>query len=133
MKRLIQSILIGTLAGAAMPSIYTIAIAVRLFWSPLERGQDYFWILIAILPLAVSFATVAAASILIGLPASALLRRYDAESFRNYTIIGAGFGIALPMVILLVSRGGEPYLVSLLGGFAGVVTAAAWWQLRPSP
>lgn len=129
-----KSVLLGTLAAAAAPSVFTVALAINSLPEGLDGGGRLFpsfWL--AILPTVVTLPLVLGASFLFGLPLTMLLKRSDRETATAYTTGGAILGFAIPLVFLLIIRAAEGYWIVLLGAFSGAVTAHTWWRSAREP
>jgi hypothetical protein len=117
----------GTLTAAGVPT----ALIIVGFFS-FSNGTDSLSVLglvfACFLAVVIAFAFVFVGSVLIGLPATLLLRRYDVESPEAYIVVGCVGGFALPIAALATMPGGSEWLVvSTLGVFSGGVTARTWW------
>lgn len=129
-----KSVLFGTIAAAALPSAFTVGLAINSLPEGLDGGGRLFpslWL--AILPVVVTFPLVLGASLLFGLPLTMLLKRNKRETAVAYTISGAVLGFVVPLVILLIFRTPAGHWMALLGAFSGAVTAHTWWQSAREP
>jgi hypothetical protein len=91
------------------------------------QGSVLSLLLFAIFPVGLTLAFVLPASILIGLPVTAILVRLRAESEAAYVLIGLTIGFALPLVVLAWMGTPEGWWLALLGAFSGGVTGRTWW------
>jgi hypothetical protein len=129
MWRFVKSVLIGTLAGAALPMIFTVLLAVGNLMSPLPGHLDILGsIYLAALPLMISFGLVSLSSVLIGLPAATILRRLGAESAFSYQAIGGAAGFLVTLIGLLVIGATAGFWMCILGAISGIFTARTWWR-----
>ncbi len=131
-----KSVLLGSLAGAAPMLVFTVALAIGSLPEGLDGGGrllPLFWF--AILPLIVSFPLVLGASIFVGLPLTAVLKRKGWESGAAYIASGAAVGFAIPLVILSLDKAdAEAGLwTALLGSIGGGVTGRTWWVFGREP
>ena len=129
-----KSVFLGTLAAAAPPSVFTVALAITSLPEGLDGGGRLFpslWL--AILPVAITLPLVLGASFVFGLPLTALLKRAERETAAAYTISGAVLGFVIPLVILVIIRAPAGHWMALLGVFSGAVTAHAWWRFAREP
>jgi hypothetical protein len=129
MWRFAKSVLAGTIAGAAIPMIVTVPLAVGNLISPLTGHLDIFGsIYFAALPLLISFGLVFLSSILIGLPAAMILRFLCVESTFSYQMIGGAAGFLVTLIGLLVIGATAGFWMCILGVIAGAFTARTWWR-----
>ncbi|UZK64645.1 hypothetical protein [Sphingomonas sp. M1-B02] len=129
-----KSVLLGTLAAAALPSIFTVTLAIDSLPEGLDGGGRLFpslWL--AILPIVVTIPIVLGTSVLFGLALTVLLKRTEHETAAAYMISGAVLGFAVPLVILLIIGAPEGHWVALLGALSGAVTAHTWWRSAREP
>lgn len=129
-----KSVLLGTFAAAALPSVLTFAIAVNSLPEGLNgdgRLFPSFWL--ALLPTMVALPLVLGASLLFGVPLTMLLKRVERESAGAYAICGAVLGLFIPLAILMIIRAPAGYWMAFLGAFSGMVTALVWWQSAREP
>ena len=102
MWRFWKSVVVGTLAGAALPTFVTIPLAIGNIVSPMTGHMDILGSLyLAALPLLISLGLVLASSLIIGLPTATILSFRNAETEKNYQIIGGAAGMFVPLVGLL--------------------------------
>ena len=129
-----KSVLIGTFAAAALPSVFTIALAINSLPEGINGGGRLFpsfWL--AILPSVVAFPLVLGASIIVGLPLTAWLKRSGRETGAAYTVAGAALGFVIPLIILLIIHAPAGYWTVILGAFSGAITAHTWWRSAREP
>ena len=79
------------------------------------------------LPLIVAFPIVLLASIVFGLPLTALLRRINREWFGVYVPVGFAIGSLIPIAILALIDATAGYWTAALGAISGAVTGYVWW------
>jgi hypothetical protein len=129
MRAFIQAILAGVAAGAFLPTLLTIGIAVTLLPDVLHGTTQVRSILYLVaLPVLVTVPLVLLGSVLIGLPATLLLKRRGQESAAAYMLVGAIGGTAILLLALLLMRASEGGWLCLLGAFSGAVTGGTWWR-----
>jgi hypothetical protein len=83
----------------------------------------------AFLPLLIALAFVLPASLIIGLPTSALLARLKKESKGAYVGIGLIAGFLLPFPVLSYNHAEDLVWITLFGAFSGAMTGRTWWTL----
>ena len=128
MRPFIKSVLFGAFAGAAPMLIITSVIAIGTLADGWNGGSRFFaklWI--GILPLVISLPLVLGASIVVGLPLTAVPKRSGRESESAYIFAGAIVGFALPIMILMLAAAPAGYWMAALGSLAGAVTGRTWW------
>ena len=120
----VRAVLYGALAAAAPVLVVTVTLGIASMLDGGWRGDGKLapslWL--AVLPL------VLAASLLVGLPLTMLLRRFDRESERAYTTCGAVAGCLIPIGGLLAMAAPSGHWTALLGAFGGAVTGRTWWS-----
>jgi len=124
----------GTIAGAAIPVIMLAAAIVGSFsgWNDLASMAG-----IAPLAIFVPFVFVIASSLVVGVPATLIMKRFGWESEDAYAYTGAIAGFLMPVIILvIVERSIDIFWNALpagiLGLLSGVVTGRTWWRARRS-
>jgi len=128
MRAFFKAVAIGTLAGAWMPMIFTVVVALSLIPDAIDgHGNVVSSLVFAIFPVAVAFVFVFLASILVGLPVTAILVRFRAESEAAYVLVGLAVGFALPLLVLAWMGAAEGWWLALLGAFSGSITGRTWW------
>lgn len=131
LKALAKAVLVGTLAGAALPTVLMAILALMQMTDgdsiSNARGSA---LLMLLFPALLVFCVVLPATILVGLPVTALLRRLEWESELAYRIIGALVGLAIP-TLLLWSEGFEfSVILAGQGAISGAATGWAWGRER---
>ena len=130
----VKSVLLGAVAGAAPLLIFTCTLALMSLPEGLDdRGGLLSLLWLAILPLIISISLVLGASIVVGLPLTALLKRQGWESASAYMSVGAIAGFLLPIAILLLMAAPAGYWMALLGAVGGAVTGRTWWVSGRTP
>src|ERR1700753_2055100 len=89
----------GTLTGALLPIMFWLVVGLGSRPSS-ESLRDF--AALSGYSIVVAFIPVFAASLIIGLPIAAVLRRLDAESQEAYVVIGCFAGFAVTIVTLIV-------------------------------
>lgn len=108
--------------------IFTIVVTLSLIPDAIDgRGSIVSALLFAIFPVVVALAFVLPASILLGLPVTAILLRLRAESEAAYVLTGLAIGFALPLLVLAWMGATSGWWLALLGGFSGSITGRTWW------
>jgi hypothetical protein len=134
MTPFLKSVALGTLAGGAMPSVFTCTIALMAAPSGQVIPQQILPLVgIALLPAIIAFVLVLGSSVLFGLPFTRLLQARDWESSATYIIGGVGLGFAVPILVLLTISAPSGYWLAILGGFSGGITANTWWREAREP
>ena len=133
MRAFVKSVALGTLAGAWLPMIFTV-IAVFIAGVDGIAGNGLLpSVLFAAFPLALALAFVFPASLIIGLPLTAILTRFRAESSMAYVTVGIVSGIALPLAILAWMGAEGGWWLALIGAFSGAITGRTWWVEARDP
>lgn len=116
----VKAVRAGTAVGMALPFIICV-------WLGIEyRG---FWVLGTFLVLLVNvLLVVLLGSLFVGIPTAMLLRSLRWESFRAYTLLGAGTGFLFPLGTLFMLSAPAGYWLSFLGMLSGAATGATWWR-----
>lgn len=112
----------------------TLYLAISALTDGFEDGSSLLGLVwIALLPLAVTPGFVIPAALIIGLPTTAILRRYDMESVTSYVAVGAVCGFLLPIGALLLSGALGGYWTCVFGALSGAVTGHTWWRSARAP
>lgn len=126
----VRAVLYGALAAAAPVLVVTVTLGIASMLDGGWRGDGKLapslWL--AVLPLVVTLPLVLAASLLVGLPLTMLLRRFGRESELAYTTCGAVAGCLIPIGGLLAMAAPSGHWTALLGAFGGAVTGRTWWS-----
>lgn len=133
MRPFVKSVILGAFSGAFPVLIVTCVLALLSLPDSLIQGNIFPSLWLAILPLVISLPLVLGASILIGLPLTALLKLKGWESAVIYVSVGAITGFIIPIVILLLIKAPAGYWMALLGAFGGGVTGRTWWVSGREP
>lgn len=133
MRAFAKSVLLGTVAGAAPPCAVTFVIALALSADNGGKIGLFPLLWVAFLPVVVTFPLVLGASIVFGLPLTALLKRLHGEAGATYVFFGTALGFLIALAILLVIRASDGYWTAALGAFSGAVTAHTWWRSAREP
>lgn len=124
MKAVAKSVLAGTLGGAFLPLCVLVPTFVFSFADPSVSDP---WSRTPLLPYPIGFSFVCASlgMVVIGLPATAILRRARREELGTYAVVGAVAGG-------LVAFGffGGAGMFALCGGLSGAMTGYAWGSAR---
>lgn len=119
----------GSLAGAAPGLLFTIPLGI----SAMGGTDPVSGLLVALLPLLVTVTIVIGASLLIGLPITAILSHNRRERQRDYAVAGLAAGASIPTLIILAIDGLriEPMLFFTVPGMiAGTMTGLVWGNWR---
>lgn len=84
--------------------------------------------ILALLPLAISTPIVLVASIVVGLPIAAMLKRKNRETLCSYAGYGTMAGVIVSLAIVWAVPVPEGEWLSMLGGISGMVTGITWWN-----
>jgi hypothetical protein len=133
MRAFLKSVAMGTLAGAWLPMIFTVIAVFIAGLNGVDGNGLLSSLLFASFPLALALAFVLPASLLIGLPLTALLARVRAESSTVYVTIGLFAGFVLPLIVLAWMGATEGWWLALIGAFSGSVTGRTWWVEAREP
>jgi hypothetical protein len=144
MKAFVKSVLAGAIAGAALPMILTVMLAL----DGLVRGDPPLsMLLLGLLPLLMTIPVALAGALAIGLPLSALLKWAHRESRAAYVSAGAAAGFLLPLFLGILNDVSNAFLSflpadtalkawwigSFFGALSGAVTGNVWWRSRFGP
>ena len=89
-------------------------------------------LVLAISPLIVAVPIVAAGAVMIGLPTTRLLKRWNQENGFTYTAAGGGSGAVMALVLAVLLDVPDLPWAALLGASSGAVTGFSWWRLARS-
>jgi hypothetical protein len=135
MWRFMKAVLLGALASAALPTVFTIWIASMLL-PEIKRGDHVaFWqaAYVVVLPLMVALPVVLISAVVVGLPTAAFLKWRRRESRAADLATGAIAGTIIPVATLALQPAQDGHWIGLLGAVGGGVTAHVWWSsARPS-
>ncbi len=121
--------MVGTLAGAWMPLIFTAIFTLPTLFDQYGDNANLGEMLLTTLaPLIITFPIVLVSCLLIGLPTSWLLKRFNAEQLHTYVFVGVVGGSLIPLLIYCAMGADGEWWLSLLGAFSGGVTAASWFN-----
>ena len=131
MRAFFQAVFAGVLAGALLPMLGTVALALGALPSALRGGGQVLPLFgISILPLIYTVPLVLVGSLVIGLPVTVILKKINRESAAAYVAAGAAGGLVVPLIILLSINAPSGYWACLVGAFSGGMTGATWWTAR---
>ena len=124
-----KSVFFGAVAGAAPYLLFSILFAILGLPRALtDPGEFLAMLALAVLPLAVAIPVVLTGSIVVGLPVTAALKRWDQESAAAYIGIGAASGAALTLLLLfLIAAPPDSEWLAIFGALSGAVTGLTWW------
>src|SRR3954467_6183342 len=120
MWRFVKAILLGAMAAAAAPMIFTVGLAIMMI-GDVMRGHQEAWRVayLAMLPLIVAVPVVLAAGLFVGLPTTALLKWRAQQSREAYVSIGVIAGSIIPLAVLAWMHAPSGYWIALLGALGG--------------
>ena len=129
-QKAIRAMLLGILVTGGPFMLLTVPIGLAiLFGDGRPEGIAF-----AAMPLLVAGVGVVPASVLIGLPLTALYRHLRCESVFLYAWSGLATGIVAPGLLMFALEGqsglGLGILLYPLGAFAGLLTADSWGRWR---
>lgn len=134
MRPFLKSVLLGALAGAApyllASLLFTLVAIPRAFTSMREFAS---LLLLAASPMIVAVPIVTAGGLMIGLPTSRLLKRWNKENGFTYTGAGGGSGALMAFILGLLLDVPDLAWAALLGALSGAVTGFSWWRQARSP
>ena len=135
LRAFVQAVLLGAIAAAAPMLVVTgiIGTASILDGGPRGDGVIAPALYLMVLPLVVSLPVVLTASLIVGLPVTLLLKRWNRESAWAYAACGAVAGALIPLVGLLAAGAPSGYWTALLGVIGGAVTGWTWWFTARKP
>jgi hypothetical protein len=126
MRSFAKSVLIGTLVGAAPALLITLPLALLDLIQPMGGRSDLIRSLwLGVLPLIVAFSLVLPCTVLIGLPVHFVLQKIKIGRAEPYALVGAVFGIGVPLLILVLI-GSDNYWLVILGCISGAATGWSW-------
>lgn len=133
MWRFMKAILLGALAAAAAPMIFTIGLAIIMIGDVMRGHQEALRVAyLALLPLIVAVPVVFASGLIVGLPTTALLKWRGQESRKAYVSIGVIAGSIIPLAVLASMHAPSGYWIALLGALGGGFAAYVWWSSAPA-
>jgi hypothetical protein len=126
LRAFLIAVLCGSLAAGAPVMLMTVP-----FGLGMVSDGDFGGLLVMFSPALVALPVVLGASLLIGLPLTALLRASNREAGAYYVLAGLVFG-AGPLLVWMVMPDGSPSLgiLAALGGFGGAITGWQWGRYR---
>ena len=130
MRAFVKAVFVGSLAGSWAPLIFTVMGILSYIPEGFDGSGEIFpAIAFALSPFLIVLCFVLTASVLVGLPTTAILSRLQIESSAAYIIVGIVAGAAFPIAVLewIGSNGVWSLLLSVLGAFSGGVTGRIWW------
>lgn len=128
MRAFLKAVSIGALAGAALPLLATVPLALVNVAQPMSGHRDILGSLwFAALPLTISFAIVLTCATVIELPTHLALRKSNVASQEAYVFVGGASGIAVTLVFVLLIKS-DSYWLAVLGGVSGATTGWSWWK-----
>jgi hypothetical protein len=133
-RAFLKSVFVGALAAALLPLLITACLFLSGFpyhlllpGSELDDVSLLGGLVGALLPLIIAIAIVLPAALLIGLPTTALLKRFQKESLGAYVGIGIVAGFLLTLAIISIAHSEDLVWLTPFGAFSGAVTARTWW------
>ena len=133
MRPFLKSILLGALVGAAPYLLTSLLFALFAIPRAFSSVSEFASLLVlAISPLIVAVPIVAAGALMIGLPTTRLLKRWNQENGFTYTAAGGGSGAVMALVLAVLLAVPDLPWAALLGAFSGAVTGFSWWRLARS-
>jgi hypothetical protein len=124
MQAVAKSVLAGTIGGAFLPLCVLLPTFLFSFADP-NAGLPWSRAALLLYPVGLSFAFASLGMILIGLPATVLLRRLGREGQTAYALVGA---IAGGLVTLGFFGGAGLFVIC--GVLSGAMTGYAWGSER---
>lgn len=126
LRAFLIAVLCGGLAAGAPAMLLTAPFGLALMSDGNLGG-----LLVMFSPVLVAVPVVLGASLLIGLPLTAILRAWNREAGEYYIVAGLIFG-AVPFLVLSLVPGAEPSLglLMLCGALGGGVTSWHWARYR---
>ena len=121
---------IGSLSGAAPYLLFTVPMG--LMYMSNREMQDGITMMIS--PLLITLPIVLGASVIFGLPLTAILRERHRERQRTYAVSGLALGTLIPTLVIILAGGGDglaalPFF-GIPGMIAGTVTGFVWGKWR---
>ena len=131
LRAFVRAVLIGTIAGAWMPTIFTTILALMMLGDPPSQMRSLLgFIYLIAFPSVLTFCMVMPSAILIGLPATAILRWFRAERAAIYSTVGSIAGAGVVLAILSAYDAESGWWLAVLGMFSGGVTGWTWGRER---
>ncbi|TFU06019.1 hypothetical protein EUV02_03085 [Polymorphobacter arshaanensis] len=122
-----KSVILGGLAGAAPFLVFLVFIIAGSPYPGTSEDRVMLLVKMPALILAISTTVVLVASVIIGLPLTAVLKRRQWESADAYTVSGAVAGAALPVLPMLFTGEFGAFMLVICGAFGGAITGRTWW------
>jgi hypothetical protein len=128
-RQLFKPVLFGALTACAPLFAYDLPVAVMV------DGAWLICLYITAISFSVAVVIILAASVLVGLPVTALLQQRHLESGRTYLGLGASIGATIALALVPIwlgikEIGGAYAIVVPLSAASGAVTAWTWWRGR---
>lgn len=130
LKGFVLSVIAGTIAGTAFPAIF---LAFAIFGSSPNASDVRAGIGIAMATILIPLGLVAASAVLLGIPASLVLKKLGWENEASYMLVAAFLGFIVPGSLLAAAEQDatiffRAFPAGILGAFSGAVTGRAWWR-----
>ena len=123
----IKAVLVGSLAGGSPFLLFTIPLALTFVFEPDFGGVGIVGsVWFAVAPAVIAMLFVLPASLLIGLPLTAILARNEQESVTAYAFAGGASGTLIILAILALTDSMAASWACLIGTFSGAVTGHVW-------
>jgi hypothetical protein len=119
----------GSLAAAAPFFLISVPIGMSSLFSDNYGSEWWFVIYFMLVPLLITLPIVLTASLVLGLPLTALLSESGAEKGQHYVAAGVLIG-AVPLFILFMDVVSAAALLSFGGALGGGVTGWVWGRHR---
>lgn len=122
-----RAVILGSLAGAAPGLLFTVPFGLAVLVGDGSSGG----LTIMIAPLIITAPFVLGASLLVGLPLTAVLTRLRKECGQYYVIAGLIVGTAPFLVWMQLANGANSIaLLAMAGAFGGALTGWQWGRHR---
>lgn len=125
----VKAIAAGSLAGSALPSIFTVIVGIGMMANGSEEG-----LLVAFIPFMITLACASVGFVVVVLPLTSLLKRRQAESGNAYSLYSGLLGGGLPLLAsFAIAQSMSGVFLGLFGLMTGASVGHFWWRWGRQP